>query len=175
MRNVRTGGAVAAAMDAWRTAGFTLVELLTVLVLMVLLCALAAPSSTAMLARYRTRGALNLLTGDLYYARMLAVKGGTSVSLRVLRDPACPVPAGAAAAGRGYVIVARGDPGRPVKAERVGADGAKVCLASNRSDSIVFDSRGLLSPPGNRTFWAGAGGLRDSVQVSVVGRVARRF
>jgi Tfp pilus assembly protein FimT len=142
---------------------------------MAILCTLAAPSMSGMLARWRTQSALNLLTGDLYYARMLALKSGRSVTVRLVADPACAVEAGAAAAGRSWQVTVRSSPPRSVRLGSLGPDGAEACVQSNRSDSLVFDSRGLISPPGNRTVWARSGGARDSLSISVVGRVLRRF
>jgi prepilin-type N-terminal cleavage/methylation domain-containing protein len=155
--------------------GFTLTELVLVVTIMALLCGLAAPSMAGMLARWRTQAALNLLTGDLYYARMLALKSGRSVTVRLVADPACSVEAGAAAAGRSWQVTVRSSPPRAVRLGSLGPGGAGACVQSNRSDSLVFDSRGLISPPGNRTVWARSGNARDSLSISVVGRVLRRF
>jgi hypothetical protein len=49
-----------------------------------------------------------------------------------------------------------------------------VCYEVN-ADSIAFDSRGLLAPFNNRTVRAVQGDARDSLTVSVVGRIYRRF
>jgi hypothetical protein len=45
----------------------------------------------------------------------------------------------------------------------------------NSSDTVAFNSRGLLSPFANRTLHAVQGEVRDSLTVSVVGRIYRRF
>ena len=155
--------------------GFTLTELVLVISIVAILATLAAPSMAGMLARWRTQNALNLLTGDLYYARMLALKSGRSVTVRLVADPACVVEPGAAAAGRAWQVSIRSSPPRPVRLGSLAAGDVVACVQSNRSDSLVFDSRGLINPPGNRTVWARSGNARDSLSISVVGRVLRRF
>jgi prepilin-type N-terminal cleavage/methylation domain-containing protein len=155
--------------------GFTLTELMLVIAIVALLCGLAAPSMTGMLARWRTQSALNLFTGDVYYARMLALKSGRSVVVRLVAAPGCAVEPGAAAAGRSWQVTVRSSPPRVVRLGSMGDDGTAACVQSNRSDSLVFDSRGLVNPPGNRTVWARSGNARDSLSISVVGRVLRRF
>jgi prepilin-type N-terminal cleavage/methylation domain-containing protein len=154
--------------------GFTLLELLVVMTIVVVSCALAVPSVTAMMHGYRVRGAAAQLSGHLFYARMLAVKSGVPVSFRLVPDPRCTPGPRADVAGTTYVILLRA---RPVREVRTAASdgGIGACLESNRSDSIAFDSRGLLRPVGNRTLWLRSGPVRDSITISVAGRVLRRF
>jgi type II secretion system protein H len=162
-------------MRSGRSGGFTLVELVLVVMLVAICCALAVPSVSSMMGAHRTRAAATRLVGDLYYARMMAVKSGHPATLRFVPDPACPRGAGAEVAGRSWVVVVRTTPAREVRSTSTREDGPGACVESNRSDSVSFDSRGLLRPPGNRTLWFSSGGVRDSVTVSVVGRVLRRF
>ena len=158
-----------------RTGGFTLTELLLVVTLVSVCCALAVPSMSAMMAGYRVRGAAMRLTADLFYARMLAVKSGRPVSVRIVPDGRCTPGPGADVAGTSYVLTLRTVPARVVRTSATAPEGVGACLESNRSDSIAYDSRGLLRPPGNRTIWIRSGPLRDSLSISVVGRVLRRF
>ncbi|HET6762248.1 MAG TPA: GspH/FimT family pseudopilin [Longimicrobiaceae bacterium] len=155
--------------------GFTLTELLVVMTIVVVSCALAIPSVTGMMASYRVRGAAMQLSGHLFYARMLAVKSGHPVSVRVVPDARCTPGPRADVAGTSYVIVLRTQPVREVRTVASGSGGVGACLESNRSDSIGFDSRGLLRPVGNRTVWLSSGPIRDSISISVAGRVLRRF
>jgi prepilin-type N-terminal cleavage/methylation domain-containing protein len=158
-----------------RRGGFSLVELVLVISLVAVCCALAAPSVTQMMAGYRARAAATRMAVDLYYARMLAVKSGRGATLRFVPDAACPRGAGAQVASRSWVIVLRTEPERQVRSATTVEDGAGACVESNRSDSIAFDSRGLLRAPNNRKLWFTSGSVRDSLSVSVTGRVLRRF
>lgn len=64
-----------------RSTGFTLVELITVLAIMGILAALAAPSFSEMIARQRLRAGAFDLVADLMLARSEAIKRGESVSV----------------------------------------------------------------------------------------------
>ena len=64
-----------------RSAGFTLVELITVLAIMGVLAALAAPSFSEMIARQRLRTGAFDLVADLLLARSEAIKRGENVTV----------------------------------------------------------------------------------------------
>ena len=142
--------------------GTTLIELLMVLALIGLLSAMAVPSLSAYLERARVRGVLDRLTGDLYQARVLAVREGTSVQLRFVPGKGC--------AAR-YEVV-RMDRKEVLRTVLVEGEGAGVCLTSNVARGLSIDSRGLLLGS-SRTIFASRGELRDSLIVSLVGRVFR--
>lgn len=59
--------------------GFTMIELMVVVAVMAILIALAAPSFTPLIERWRVRGAAEALTSTVYYARSEAIKRGGSV------------------------------------------------------------------------------------------------
>jgi type IV fimbrial biogenesis protein FimT len=140
--------------------GTTLVELLVVLAIIGLLTALAAPSMTGYLERARARAALDRLTGDLYQARVVAVREGTRVQIRFVPNSGC-------AARYELFRVDREEVMRAVPVE-----GPGVCLRSNVSRALSIDSRGLLLGS-SRTIFASAGGARDSLIISIAGRVLR--
>lgn len=152
--------------------GFTLLELLTVLVVVGVGASLAAPEFDRAVARMRTRGALSRFAADVYHARILAVRAGRSVVIRF------PGAARCAAGGTNrfgtdhYVVVVRETPER--EAKRVVLEGGELCLEMNQSDSIRFDGRGLPRGPGNRSVVARRGDVRDSLTISRAGRVLRR-
>jgi prepilin-type N-terminal cleavage/methylation domain-containing protein len=156
-------------------AGFTLVEALTALVVLGVLAGLAAPSLSAFLAQLRTRGALNELATDVAYARALAVKNGRRAVLLFVPSPECEATSPRFRAGYEYRVVVR--TARRVVAREVSLrDRAPgVCVEMNGSDSIAFNSRGLLLPVGNRRVRAVFRGARDSLTVSALGRVYRRW
>ena len=68
--------------QAWRRArGFTLIELMTVVVVLTLLAMAAAPGMQSLIASQRARAAANDLISDLLMARSEAVKRNKDVSL----------------------------------------------------------------------------------------------
>ncbi len=64
-----------------RSAGFTLVELITVMAIVGILAALAGPSFSEMIARQRLRTGAFDLVGDLMLARSEAIKRGVDVTV----------------------------------------------------------------------------------------------
>jgi type IV fimbrial biogenesis protein FimT len=64
-----------------RSAGFTLVELMTVMAIAGILAALAGPSFSEMIARQRLRTGAFDLVGDLLLARSEAIKRGVNVTV----------------------------------------------------------------------------------------------
>ena len=152
--------------------GFSLVELLMVLLVLAIAAGLAAPSLRGFVRRERVRGALNRVAADLHYTRMLAVRSGHGAVLRFTPDPRCA----ARFSGHGWTVAVHGPAGGVVKTVRAdAADAHPLCLEMNSSDTVAFNSRGLLSPFANRTLHAVQGEVRDSLTVSVVGRIYRRF
>lgn len=59
--------------------GFTAIELMVVVAIVALLTALAAPSFTPLIERWRVRGAAESLQSTIYYARSEAIKRGGGV------------------------------------------------------------------------------------------------
>ena len=64
--------------------GFTLVELMVVVAIMAILLALAAPSFTPLIERWRVRDAAETLTSSLYFARSEAIKRGGQIAIHKL-------------------------------------------------------------------------------------------
>lgn len=153
------------------TRGYTLVEVLLVVAILGIAAAMTGPSLRRWTAKVRVQAALNLVATDLAHARIQAVRSGRGAVVRFVASGDC----GGARAGHRYVIVAR--PARLVRAVSVRMDGARVCLEINNSDTVAFNSRGLLVPYANRTIRATAvrGAVRDSLTLSVAGRILRRF
>jgi type II secretion system protein H len=114
------------------SAGFTLIELTVVVVLLGILVALAAPNMAAYVRGTKVDRALDELTGDIAYARMLAIRSGQSTQLRI--QPT----------GTAYVITAVAS-GQVAKQVDLSRDFRGVSLAPTSTD-IRFNSRGLLLP-----------------------------
>ena len=64
--------------------GFTLIEVLVVIAILGVLAALAGPSFTPTIERWRVRQAVESLTSTIYYARSEAIKRGGRVAIQKL-------------------------------------------------------------------------------------------
>lgn len=149
------------------TAGFTLVELLLVMVLVGIMAGLAAPRLDEAARRARARSALDQLSADLYYARLLAVREGRRTVVRFTRqDVRCHSP--------NYQVVVRADPERVAKRTVLEAGGG-LCLQLGTVDSVAFTSRGLPAQVNNRKMYVRWTGGADSLRLSMLGRVYRHY
>lgn len=170
-RNGFSGGtniSLAAGMDIHSRAlsrhrgGFSLAEVLIVLVIIGIALAMAVPRMQGVVHESALQGALNQMASDLTLTRLRAVRGATRASLSIN------------AAGTGYSVVV--DPTGTtdtVKAVSFASD-AKGLVLSPASSSITFDSRGLLVS-GTSTIVATRQGRSDSLNVSGVGRIYRGY
>jgi Tfp pilus assembly protein FimT len=150
-------------------------ELVVVVALIGILASLATAPLGRVLARAQTAAALNQLAVEISYTRMLAVRGGSSVELRFFNEGSCGAPRSGRFSADGYRITVRDPKPRVVRVARLRSSASGVCLESNNDTNIVFGSRGLLLPFENRTVWSRRHGAVDSLTVSVLGRVRRRF
>ena len=101
-----------------------------------------------------------------------AIRTGNSVHLTLDNSGACARPAHGAAAD-GWTLV-RSD-GNQLHTVTRGDLGPGVCVQSTGDASILINSRGLLGPFENRTVWVSYRGRADTITVSVLGRVLRRY
>lgn len=62
--------------------GFTMIELMVVVAILAVLAALATPSFTPLMERWRVRQAVDGLQSALYYTRSEAIKRGGNVTIR---------------------------------------------------------------------------------------------
>lgn len=150
-----------------RMDGFTLHELMMTLAVAGIAASVAVPRMEGMIRRERVRAALDQVACDLEFARMAGVRGGAGAVFRLIPSEACPGHGGVA-----WEVVAPGSDAplrtSPPPNER------PACLYIG-GGQIAFGSRGLLAPFNNRTVRAVQDDARDSLTVSVVGRVYRRF
>lgn len=157
-----------------RRRGFTLMEVVVVLAVLGIAAALAVPRLVGWVAVLRTRAGANVVAADLAYARGLAVRRGVRVRVVLESGGGCPSPSPGAAGVRYRIVAAGAD--TPLRVADLRALGGRLCLASNRSDIVTFDSRGLPVGHNNRTLV-----LRDrdypadTLTLSAVGRVLRRY
>lgn len=163
-----------AAVAGKGNAGFTLHEMMMVVVILGIGAAIVAPRMEAWAAVARTRGAANRLAADLAYTRQLASRTGQRARLVVERSADCPAPPGWTA-GHRYRVIKAG-PDSVAAARDLRLDGARLCLASNGNGPVVFRSSGVLTGFDNRTFVVRQGRYPpDTLTLSAVGRVRRRY
>jgi prepilin-type N-terminal cleavage/methylation domain-containing protein len=154
--------------------GYTLVELVMVMVIVGLLASLFAPRWAEYAAALRVGSASNRVVSDLHYTRMAAVRGGVSASLVLERSAECEIRFRGRIAGHRYHVVSRAQPDVPLRTTDLRRDHGRVCLEMGGADSVVFNSRGLPYRFNNRTFWVHERTAADSMTLSVVGRIVRR-
>lgn len=160
----------------WRsTRGYTLAELMIVLCVAGILYALLSPVWTGYVTHVRVRGAANRVAGDLAYLRALAVNRGHAAVLVLEPSADCRVSHRGRLAGHRYRVYSRSEPGVALRTVDLRIDAARLCMEMNGTDSLVFNSRGLLAGFNNRTIWLHQADRADSLTVSVVGRVRRRY
>ncbi|HST59814.1 MAG TPA: GspH/FimT family pseudopilin [Longimicrobium sp.] len=143
--------------------GFTLIEMLVVLVLMGIMATMAGPRLVNWARVVGQRGALNELVADLSLARTQAVRQGQTVSLRVTD----------ATHYRVTVDNAAGNVVRTLKTVDLGATykGTRLTQTTGR---VSFDSRGMFRT--SSTFdnlGVRQGTTTKTVRISVVGRIYR--
>lgn len=143
-------------------AGHTLIELLTVLVLVFVIASLAAPSMSDYLAKSRTRRALDRIANDIAFARMLAVREGTASAIDFSTG--------------GYTVIVQTTPPETVRTVNLAADYPGITVTPPTTDGqLLFDSRGLIVSPQIGPIVAAHGELVDSAIVTASGRVYRDY
>jgi prepilin-type N-terminal cleavage/methylation domain-containing protein len=145
--------------------GFTLLELLSVVTLLSICAALAAPVFRGSLERIRARTALDGVVGYLYRTRMLAVREGGPVQLVMVADrDGCTR----------LLRIERKVGTRPGAVSNSHLDLPGLCLRYTGDSIVAFDGRGMLRPP-TRSFYIGRGAESDSVVISIAGWVRRSY
>jgi prepilin-type N-terminal cleavage/methylation domain-containing protein len=142
-------------------AGFTLVELLLVLLLMGLVLTLAAPKFVATIRYFTARSATSQVVADLALARTTAVREGRSTSLRILTASTYRV-----------VVDADGTAADRVVKSVVVEGAARGVALGAVGTRITFDSRGMRRNATESITVTRAEGV-DVVNVTIVGRVYR--
>jgi len=113
-----------------RDSGFTMIELIVVIACIAVLTAVAVPSVSAWLPRYRLQSAANEVLSDMQFARMAAIKNSQDCEMNFT------------ASSNQYTVssvsktVVLGDYGNGVKFEGPGGE-------TFTSATITFNSRGM--------------------------------
>ncbi|HEU0077997.1 MAG TPA: GspH/FimT family pseudopilin [Longimicrobiaceae bacterium] len=146
------------------TAGFTLIELVAVMILLGIGAAMAAPRMNRMAMGNKTEGAASRLSSDLAYARILAARWGRPTSLRF------------SSTGSEYTVtVDTAGSTSPnyveVKTVWISRDYAGVHITSP-ANRVSFSSRGMVSS-GHGTFIAQGTNRADTLELYLTGRTYR--
>lgn len=143
--------------------GHTLIELLTVLAVIAVMVSLASPSMKAYMQRNRVRRALDRITSDISYARILAVRSGSRVVLRF-------------SSGTSYELVQEGATPTTLRSVSLASEYPGVTITPPTTDSqLEFDSRGMLRSTPSGAMIARSGSMADSASITLAGGVYREY
>lgn len=143
--------------------GYSLIEVLTVLVLVLLMVSLAVPSMGSYVGQQKTRRALDMVAADLAYARALAVRAGepTTIEFQTSGD---------------YLIQVENVPAEVVKRVSLRSEYPGISLSPpTGTGRLTFNRRGLLRDIGSGFLVASLPGANDTISITATGRVYRDF
>lgn len=147
-----------------RIAGFSLMEIVTALVMISLMVSVAVPSFTGYVERTRTRRALDYLVADVGHARLLAIQQGRRVAVNVSGTASYSIDTLSSAGTWGAL-----------KAVDLGSEYRGIAF-SGSATSLVFNSRGMLVGQDADAFIrVSRNSVRDSIFISPAGRVYRGY
>ncbi len=141
-----------------RDAGVTLIELMTVLVIVGIMIGLAAPSMSGILGVNRAESAASQVAADLMYARILAVRSGDPVTVTF--------------SSTGYQITTSGA-ATPSKSMNMAQDYPMTTLTPPATQ-VNFNTRGLVTS-GAGDFRAVSGDHSALFTLTAVGGILRAF
>lgn len=147
--------------------GFTLIELMVAVAILVIIATIAAPSFGRFIEGNRLVSGTNLLISSMNFARTEAIKRGTTVTFST--DGGLD----------GGWCVHTGDASGSCAANQIRSfDSPGSLTFTETSTDIVFDRRGFLASDSNETFTvvpenceSGEAGRLRTINVSPVGRV----
>lgn len=142
--------------------GFTMIELLTVMVIISIVASLAVPSLNAYMDQTRTQSAMNRIVADVSYARLLATQQGRRTAIRFSTDGT-------------YTLDTLTTSGTWSTARTVVPDeDLNGVVLSGGASALEFSSRGLITNHSGEVFLkVTRNEARDSVFISPAGRVYR--
>jgi type II secretion system protein H len=141
--------------------GYTLIELLIVLILAALISSMVVPRFFSYARHLSARSAVSQVVADLSLARTQAVREGRTVSLRVTGASTYKV-----TLDNGTTIL------KTIKTVDVKGAQRNVTISPGTA-RVIFDSRGMLATGSSAQLLVTRTGKTDTVSVSAVGRVYR--
>lgn len=142
--------------------GFSLIELMVVIVLLAIMAGLAVPSMRGMVDRGNTTRALEAIAADIAHTRTMAVRDGRSLEICFTSGTA-----------PSYRITTGCEEGETLR--RVRLDQQYRGLELTAPESLGFNARGLRIAAEAVTISASRGGRTHSLNVSGIGRVHRDY
>jgi type IV fimbrial biogenesis protein FimT len=125
-----------------KVAGFTLTELMVVLVIVAVIIAVVAPGFSTVILRTKLKTISNQLVGSVYYARGEAIKRNTPVRLCVANNDATDCK-GSGTWDDGWIII---DPNELVLQIQEGLPAEMLMVESSGEHTVTFAPSGLSSP-----------------------------
>jgi type II secretion system protein H len=145
-----------------KSKGFTLIELMIVIVVMVIMAAIATPSYKSYMARSRLNGAANQLLRDLMSARLLAISQNNNVIVQITSSTGYKIVRDL----NGNGVVDTGETG-PVKSIRPHYYDVTFWSSVNP----VFLTNGTVKAGSNATIYISNSTATKRVKVSSAGRI----
>lgn len=141
--------------------GYTLAEILAVLMILGILTAIAAPRVSGMFATNQVKSVLDRFSSDVAFARMRAIRSGRPATV-------------ASTSTWSYAVVATRTDGAvdTVKKVNLLTDYPGLTMTTF---AITFDSRGVLKSGSTQSVSASRDGQTNAVSISSVGRVYREY
>jgi type II secretion system protein H len=147
-----------------RTDGFSMPEIMIVLVLVAVMASMAVPSMSAFVERTKSRRALDRLVTDVSLARQLAVMRGAPVAIVLQANATYRVD-----------TLSTADSWVAARTVQLAEEYPGVAIVGS-VNRIEFNSRGLLTAAADTGFITiEINGARDSAFVSGAGRVYRAY
>lgn len=144
--------------------GYSLLELMTILVVIGILVSLAAPAMGAFVDSTRTRAAINELSSDVALARVMAVREGRFVRLNVVSSSA-------------YAVETQAADGtwETLKTVDITNEHPALRISDGGLTTVEFNPRGTVASgwDGDRSIEITLGESSESISVSGAGRVYR--
>jgi prepilin-type N-terminal cleavage/methylation domain-containing protein len=145
-------------------AGFSMAEMLIVIMLIGILAAMGAPKVSGMFRANQPKRVLDRITADISLARMRAIRSGRTAGVR------------ATSATRYVVYVTNAAGGADtIRRVDIGSDYRNTVTVAPSNFVVVFDSRGVAKTSSSSAITASRDSRTDSLLISPVGRMYRVY